>query len=135
MNLFGGMDSASLEVGQPFVNIRLRPGKIGTVEHLLVKASFLQQYLDSLLDRLETAFRDLGFQPFLGIGFQSYIHLEPHEGKYSKIAAFPKQLYDFIAPNKNSRLPSPPAIGDGMMPTTRQPSETAKAATSSHTAV
>jgi len=50
MNLFGGMDPASFEVGQPFVNIRLRPGKIGTVERLLVEASILQQYLDSLFD-------------------------------------------------------------------------------------
>jgi hypothetical protein len=43
-----------------------------------------------LFDRLETAFRHLGLQPFLGIGFQSYIHLEPLKSKSSKAAAFPK---------------------------------------------
>ena len=37
-------------------------------------------------------------------------------------------------PDKNSRLPSPPAIGEGTTPTTCQPSAATNAAISSHTA-
>src|SRR6185437_11025440 len=38
------------------------------------------------------------------------------------------------APSRNSALPSPPVIGEGIMPATRQPSETTNAAMSSRTA-
>ena len=38
------------------------------------------------------------------------------------------------APMKNSRLPSPPGIGEAMVPATRQPSEATNDAISSHTA-
>src|SRR5450830_1211900 len=43
-------------------------------------------------------------------------------------------LSHLAAPSRNSALPSPPAIGDGVMPRTRQPSAATNAAMPSQTA-
>src|ERR1039458_8549723 len=70
-----------------------------------------------------------------GIGHED----RPGRGIGNAVAAMPEarngELFGHLAaPSRNSVLPSPPAIGEGIMPSTRQPSEATKAEMSSQTA-
>src|SRR5665811_1573896 len=63
-----------------------------------------------------------------GIGHED----RPGRGIGNAIAAMAEagngELFCHLAaPSRNSALPSPPAIGEGIMPSTRQPSEATKA--------
>src|SRR6185369_6732762 len=96
----------------------------------LVAAAVLKKNFDGLFDRLEPTLGDLGLEPFFRAGLEANIHAQDSNTN----GRGRKRRYLLVAPIKNSLFPSPPSIGDGMIPATVHPSEHANAAISSHTA-
>jgi len=75
MDLFGRNCSAGLNVGKALLNVWLRPRQVHGVQTLLLKSILGNEGFHRFFDRLEAAFGDLGFEPLLGVGLQTEIHV------------------------------------------------------------